>query len=871
MRKFYCSPHFLLPVIFVCCALLAVQPQLRAQQQERIGIPTVCSPGITVPVEELIRKSAEADLGPRRIKPPKKELESRRRPRQFPGAPLSSQWPLPDPNMPLQDNLRSINATQTIYSNFLGISLSGDVLGFVVPPDSNGDVGPGQVVIATNGRLKVYNKNNVCTGQQTTTTGASGTSLAAPVLNLDLDTFFTPVAGATGVSDPHVRYDRLSQRWFIVAIDLRAAPNRCVIAVSSGPTIVNSASFTFFFFVFDTLAPVPASFVSGFFDYPTLGVDANALYIGGRMFNNALTAYVGASVFVVRKSSILGAGPMVVTGFNGIGGTTSGIYTPQGVHNDDPAATAGYFIGVDQGAFNVLDIHRISTPGGTPTASSLLAVTVPSTSFPIAPVASGNAVTFDANDDRVFAAMISRNTLTGVSTLWTSHNIAVTTAGVGATSGAGRRTALRWYQLGNLSTTPSITQSGTVFDNAATNPRFYWFPSMATSGQGHSVIASSTCATNQFVDVAVAGRYSSDALGTMQAPVLATASTTVYAPAGDPGPGRRWGDYSQTVVDPSNNMTMWTFQAYVSNTNNWGVRAVQLAAPPPATPTAPGTIPCGTNSGPNRISTVTINGTSVNNSGFYDPGSDAGGPGFANRLAVTTSGGATVSNIVFTSPTSISFTLTWSAALAGTTQTFTITNPDCQSVTTSYTLPTGCVNLSVSFNSFTGRELGRRAILNWKTSNETDNVFFELQRSADGIRFETIGRVNSKGPRGGDYEYIDENPLPVNYYRLKHVNVANEFKFSDIVNVNLKGKTGILVFPNPASNSLTIEYGDQYKGGKLSLVNAAGQSVLNRTISNDARLVLDVNTLAQGVYFVELSTPAGAKQRRQVVIERKEP
>jgi Secretion system C-terminal sorting domain len=840
--------------------------------QEIKGIPVTVDKGITVSVEDLIKMSNEADKNPR-IKKLRKELEARRRPKENPAAPMVPSWPVPTgngfPNAAKPDNTNRVNATQSIYSNFLAITLA---QASSVPPDSNGDVGPTQICIPTNGRLKFFPKNTVCTGQQTTTVGSSSTTLAGATVDLDLDAFFTPVAGAFGVSDPHVRYDRLSQRWFIAAIDLRAAPNRCVLAVSSGPTIVNAASFTFFFFVFDALTPVPpAPYAGGFFDYPTLGVDANALYIGGRMFNGALNAYTGASVFVVRKSSVLAAGPMVVTPFHQLGTAAAGIYTPQGVHNDDPAATAGYIIGVDQAVFSQLDIHRISTPGGTPTASAMLPLTVPATSSPLNPVASGDLQSLDANDDRLFAAMIKKNRATGVSTLWTSHAIAVNTAGAGANSGVGRRNGLRWYQIGNLSAAPSITQSGTVFDNAAATPRFYWFPSIGTSGQGHSVIASSTCATNQFVDVAVAGRYSDDALGTMQTPVLATASTSVYAPPSDPGPSRRWGDYSQTVVDPDDDMTMWTFQEYTNNTNSWGVRAVQLAAPPPATPSLATGVGCGTPSGLNRVSNITINGTSASNSGFFDPGADAGGPGFVRRLAVTSTGGVAVSNVTFVSATQITATLTWLTSTGGSSRTLTITNPDCQSVTLNYTLPSGCSSLPVRYITFNAKDIGKRIALNWETSFEENNDYFEVQRRGADGNYYTIQTVTGKNNlTGAGYDAMDAAPLSDNYYRLKQVNKDFSFQYSDIVYVKLSSLKKLGIYPNPAQQKITVESPQEFTGGTVRIINISGTVVKSERIK-ELFQTIDINGLVAGAYIVEIRSTSGQAQRTKLTIEKPQP
>ncbi len=844
---------------FICLLLAATTGY--TQQGEIVGVPHAGAMGVTVSVADLQAKSNIADLTLRPIHL-KVEGGGMRHPASNPGAPAVASWPPANPNTP-----NSISATQAIHSNFLGSTLgeSGSV-----PPDNMGDVGTTQVCVAANGRIKFYARNTVCATAQTTTTGTSNTPLAGPALNADLDVFFSSVTAA-GVSDPHVRFDRLTSRWFIVAIDLLASSNRCVIAVSSGPTVTSTANFTFFSFIYDALTPVPpAPYAAGFFDYPTLGVDANALYIGGRMFNAAGTAYTGASVFVVRKSSVLGAGPIVTTAFHQIGGASTGIYTPQGVDNDDPTATQGYVIGVNSAVFSQLDFHRISNPGTTPTASALIPIAAPATSSPLSQVNSLAGNILDVNDDRVFAAMIRKNKITGVSTLWTAHAIAVTSAGVGATSGAGRRNGARWYQLGNLSATPTITQSGTLFDAAATNARGFTFPSIAMSGQGHSVIGFTTASAVNFIDCGVAGRYRTDAAGTLQPFTLATAASTTYAPAFDASPFR-WGDYTQTVVDPLDDMTMWSFVQYCNAANSWGVRAVQLKAPPPATPTSPGTITCGNPTsgnpavGTNRTTAVTLNGTSVSNSEFFDPGT-----GYTNRLAVTSTGvGVSTSNLVFVSPTQLTFNITWPQSLAGATQTLTITNPDCQSVTTTYTFPTGCIVIPVRWVSFTGREQNRKAVLNWATGNEYNNKYFIIEKSgSNSSGFAEIGRLNSKNVNGDNYDFTDNDPAVVNYYRLKQVDNDGNFTYSDVVLVKITGKFKFTAYPNPASSKLTIEFSEAYRSGNISLLNSDGKKVLSRSITGFNKEALDVSNLAAGMYIIEIKAANGEKQQQKVLIER---
>jgi len=43
----------------------------------------------------------------------------------------------------------------------------------------------------------------------------------------------------------------------------------------------------------------------------------------------------------------------------------------------------------------------------------------------------------------------------------------------------------------------------------------------------------------------------------------------------------RWGDYTSTVVDPSNSNVFWTFQEYATNSNSWATQITQITVPEP--------------------------------------------------------------------------------------------------------------------------------------------------------------------------------------------------------------------------------------------------------------------------------------------------
>src|SRR5262249_573814 len=153
----------------------------------------------------------------------------------------------------------------------------------------------------------------------------------------------------------------------------------------------------------------------------------------------------------------------------------------------------------------------------------------------------------------------------------------------GQANDAGGRNGSRWYEIQNLGTTPSLRQSGTLFDSAATNPSSFWIPSCNMSGQGHMALGSSAAGNARHAEAVAAGRLSGDTLGTIQPPTpVVTPSPAYNAETGVAV--QRWGDFSYVSIDPTDNMTMWSVQEYCNATNSWAVRVTKLNAPAPATP-----------------------------------------------------------------------------------------------------------------------------------------------------------------------------------------------------------------------------------------------------------------------------------------------
>ena len=650
--------------LLLSVAVVSADPRLG----ETAGEPWTGATGVTETVAQIMARAQEADAAQARVgnpQPrfgpgPRADLDGHER---DPGAPGVSPRSKVDPN---PARASTTDSPQALGINFLGANFA-DATGF--PPDTMGAAGPTQYLVAVNGRIRTFNK---------------ATGLADGALNTSTDVFFnsvmTPPVGNNGTAYPRIRFDRLTGRWFLIMIDLAGngtLPNRVLLAVSSGPIITNSSSFTLFFFQHDAVAP--AGDTGDFADYPTLGLDANALYIGDTVFDFG-GSFVGCTGFVVRKSSVLGAGPIVVTAFRRlVSGSVDGPFSPQGVDNYDPAADEGYFVGTSATTAGRLILRRVSNPGGIPTISGNILIPTAATASPIPVPHLGNNLPggsyngkLDAVDNRLLAAHLRNGRL------WTAHNIQVNASGVASSSGG--RDGSRWYELQDVATggTPSVFQSGTVFDSAASSPTSYWIPSIMVSGQGHAALGFSNAGANAYINAGTVGRFTGDPLGTTQTPVLYTNTTAAYNPAADSGTfrPRRWGFYSYTSLDPSDDMTMWTIQEYCSSLNNWGVQVVQLLAPPPATPASAS---AAVYQGQSNVNVI-LTGTTSGGSGFFDPGAGPAASPF-NRIAASIGGtGVFVNSITYTNPTTLTLNVTVAAGAATGARTVTITNPDGQSV-----------------------------------------------------------------------------------------------------------------------------------------------------------------------------------------------
>jgi hypothetical protein len=433
------------------------------------------------------------------------------------------------------------NPFLTIGANFSGTNLNNLPAvnaGFqFIPPDTSGAVGLTQFVEITNGTVSVYDKLGNLGSRIGLTTFWQ--NLGVGGLNID------PTAG-TGTSDPRVVYDAVGGHWIVSTIDTPAnGVNRVLIASSKTSDWTSG---------FNTPVAVQVSPTSLFGDFDMLGLNQNTVVIG---FNNFSGNTETRTEFLTISKTDLATGNTsnIHKVEDPISTTGSGAHPAIDFNGTGLISVASSF-NASSFQFGTVDANGIYTKVATTTAPAGTNNSPPPGRQP------GGPNTIDTGDTRFSGNVYEQNGI-----LYMAQQIVLNSA-----------SAIRWVSVN--ASTGAIISSGTLGD--ATHD--YYYPSIEVSN-GLVAIAFTRSGPNDVPSsYAITGTATTGGVITMDtADLLALMTGTGSYNLTFGGPSNRWGDYSETTVDPVDG-SLWTIQEYVSGTNVWGTQITQLeAVPEPST------------------------------------------------------------------------------------------------------------------------------------------------------------------------------------------------------------------------------------------------------------------------------------------------
>jgi subtilase family serine protease len=497
---------------------------------------------------------------------------------------------LAQPDPVLQSSAPATAAPSPIFS-FEGVN-NGDG---VLPPDTNGDIGPNHYVQWVNLTFAVYSR--------------SGSLLYGPAAGGTIWDGFGGPCESQNDGDPIVLYDELADRWIMSQF---AIPNRIFsflfapfyqcIAVSQTPD--PTGPYHRYQYEFSKLN-----------DYPKFGVWPDGYYMAINQFAAVSLQFAGQGVIAFDRAAMLAGQPADMIYFDLADDLSLGGMLPSDLDGQaPPAGSPNYFAQVDDDGMGYpadqMQLWQFHADWASPTSSTFTGPFV----LPVAAFDSnmcdfargcipqpGTTAKIDALSDRLMYRLQYRN--------FGTHDALVVNHTVD-TDGADHA-GVRWYEIRNPGTAPVIHQQGTF----APDSLHRWMGSAAMDAAGNIALAFNVSGTTMAPSIRYAARLASDppgVLGQGESDLITGTGSQTHAAS-------RWGDYSMLGVDPVDGCTFWATGEYyaVTTSAGWQTRigAFRLPGCGPSVPPP---------DAPENLTASTLSSTSISLA-WTDKSADEGG------------------------------------------------------------------------------------------------------------------------------------------------------------------------------------------------------------------------------------------------------
>lgn len=201
------------------------------------------------------------------------------------------------------------------------------------------------------------------------------------------------------------------------------------------------------------------------------------------------------------------------------------------------------------------------------------------------------------------------------------------------------------------------------------------------------------------------------------------------------------------------------------------------------------------------------------------------------------------------------------------------------------TIPTNCYHtqywpyfvgaspLPVELLYFTARSTGKEIELNWATGTEINSDYFKIERSVDGINFETIETMTASHNSSTNrfYSYVDQSPEDgMNFYRLIEYDFDGQSKTYGPISARLKATKGFefAIASFKKSDDLCLGFNNVTAGKKeVSIYDQLGKQIAATAIETDEGfnfVEIPTPSIKTGIYFITISDAFTSYSKRVV-------
>lgn len=182
--------------------------------------------------------------------------------------------------------------------------------------------------------------------------------------------------------------------------------------------------------------------------------------------------------------------------------------------------------------------------------------------------------------------------------------------------------------------------------------------------------------------------------------------------------------------------------------------------------------------------------------------------------------------------------------------------------------------LATQFLSFTGKIFNQKATLEWITTGEDEAVFFDIERSYDGIHFTNTATVNGYHDNTTTHTYNFTDPEIIAgklYYRISMKNNLQQRNYSKTIQLSTAASNSLsfISVTNPFISELLLDVSsNQAANAIVQLTDIFGRVISNKSFNlytGVNRLVFEnLEPLPASVYIIKLYAGGTILQKKVV-------
>jgi len=444
----------------------------------------------------------------------------------------------------------------TVNSTFDGIDQI-QIIGSP-PPDPIVSVGPEHLLSMVNTHIALYDKD----GNQ-----LEIADLDAPFMGND--GFFEDVDSGFSAFDPWTVYDRYSDRFFVMAVEVEAGgeeggdeANLLIgVSTSDAPGDLDVAPGDISIDWIKVSLDGTADFGDGvsYINYPKIATDADSVYITGNHFLFG-GGFQGQQVIRLDKADLL-AGTVTVTASILLDDVEE-ITTPDQILQ--PAQSVDRLPGQPQLFVSVavdfagVDVWELDDDN---------ALTKTATVGPVFNEFTGGVPQMGVPDTVESLSPRMMNAVWRDGAIWTTHTIEEDIIN-------GSHAMVRWYEIATFPGGAFLNQLGDINPFGA----YAFMPAINVDASGKMGIVYNLGASDRFIDLVVTGRQPFQPDGFTELGVVIKSGAAGYNPTAQDE--ERWGDYSGIALDPIDDHTFWAFGETALGSDTWTTSFAQFEVGP---------------------------------------------------------------------------------------------------------------------------------------------------------------------------------------------------------------------------------------------------------------------------------------------------